>query len=334
MTASLDNDECRKFQGFCSPGTVPGHPAARRDASPNHANQQGTTTGLPGNSAGTVPVRFFARTSASSAPLRLCVKNSLLGDSSRTFSRPPTSDFRLRATRHPRGRRMQRPLDPPAEVRSLKSEVFSSVAFSRDMFPFAFLSLLREPWPKLSNLQTLALPPCLGRMEMLRFNWNFLCPFGFIVVERDSKPMTQKSRPGLRGFDSTRTVPTWFLYVGWNRKMRPPEKTIKTSLVLGNSKEEQRNSSASSSEIGMSCRATNERTHFSDSRFSELRISRYSDTSGSESERFNSSLYFIKGLSSPRYSNATIPSHLLPPPMNFKSEASVPNTTEMSYAID
>ena len=35
---------------------------------------------------GTVPVRFFKRTSASSAPLRLCVKNSLAGDCPRAFS--------------------------------------------------------------------------------------------------------------------------------------------------------------------------------------------------------------------------------------------------------
>ena len=44
--------------------------------------------------------------------------------------------------------------------------------------------------------QTLALSPCLGRMEMLRCTWNFLRPFGFIVVEGDTRPVTQKSRPG------------------------------------------------------------------------------------------------------------------------------------------
>ena len=38
--------------------------------------------------------------------------------------------------------------------------------------------------------QTLALSPCLGRMEMLRFIWNCLRPFGFIVVEGDPRPMT------------------------------------------------------------------------------------------------------------------------------------------------
>ena len=37
------------------------------------------------DSSGTVPARFFARTSASSAPLRLCVKNSLAGDCPRGF---------------------------------------------------------------------------------------------------------------------------------------------------------------------------------------------------------------------------------------------------------
>ena len=37
------------------------------------------------DSSGTVPVRFFARTSASSAPLRLCVKNSLAEDCPRVF---------------------------------------------------------------------------------------------------------------------------------------------------------------------------------------------------------------------------------------------------------
>ena len=30
----------------------------------------------------------------------------------------------------------------------------------------------------------------------LKFTWNFLRPFGFIVVEGDPRPMTQKSRPG------------------------------------------------------------------------------------------------------------------------------------------
>ena len=49
---------------------------------------------------------------------------------------------------------------------------------------------------KPSHTHTLALSPCLGRMEMLRFTWNFLCPFGFIVVEGDTRPVTQKSRPG------------------------------------------------------------------------------------------------------------------------------------------
>ena len=37
------------------------------------------------DSSGTVPARFFARTSAVSAPLRLCVKNSLAGDCPRGF---------------------------------------------------------------------------------------------------------------------------------------------------------------------------------------------------------------------------------------------------------
>jgi hypothetical protein len=52
--------------------------------------------------------------------------------------------------------------------------------------------------------QTLALSPCLGRMEMLRFIWNCLRPFGFIVVEGDPRPMTQKSRPGQGSRNSER----------------------------------------------------------------------------------------------------------------------------------
>ena len=57
---------------------------------------------------------------------------------------------------------------------------------------------------KPSNLQTLALSPCLGRVEMLRFIWNCLRPFGFIVVEGDPRPMTQKSRPGQGSRNSER----------------------------------------------------------------------------------------------------------------------------------
>ena len=52
--------------------------------------------------------------------------------------------------------------------------------------------------------QTLVLSSCLGRMEMLRFIWNCLRPFGFIVVEGDPRPMTQKSRPGQGSRNSER----------------------------------------------------------------------------------------------------------------------------------
>ncbi len=41
-------------------------------------------------------------------------------------------------------------------------------------------------------------------MKILRFIWSFLRPFGLIVVEGDSRPMTQKSRPGQGSHNSER----------------------------------------------------------------------------------------------------------------------------------